>query len=90
MPATGCMNILPRPCWTCSPSAKKRGRLEGLQVAIIGDIAHSRVARSNIIGLKTMGAEVMVAGPPTMIPPLVDASGWGSAISRKKLYPGRM
>ena len=52
---------------------EKKGRIEGLQVAIIGDIAHSRVARSNIIGLKTMGAEVMVAGPPTMIPPFIES-----------------
>ncbi len=47
---------------------EKKGRIEGLKVAIIGDIAHSRVARSNIIGLKKMGAEVTISGPPTMIP----------------------
>lgn len=45
-----------------------KGRLEGLEVAIIGDIAHSRVARSNMIGLAKMGASVRVAGPPTMLP----------------------
>jgi len=45
-----------------------KGRLEGLKVAIIGDIAHSRVARSNMIGLGKMGAEVRVSGPPTMLP----------------------
>ncbi|MGA3084799.1 MAG: aspartate carbamoyltransferase catalytic subunit [Thermodesulfobacteriota bacterium] len=56
---------------------EKKGRIEGLQVAIIGDIAHSRVARSNIIGLKTMGAQVMVAGPPTMIPPFIESLGVG-------------
>lgn len=56
---------------------EKKGPVEGLQVAIIGDIAHSRVARSNIIGLKTMGAQVMVAGPPTMIPPFIDSMGVG-------------
>lgn len=56
---------------------EKKGPIEGLQVAIIGDIAHSRVARSNIIGLKTMGAQVMVAGPPTMIPPFIDSMGVG-------------
>ncbi len=56
---------------------EKKGPIEGLQVAIIGDIAHSRVARSNIIGLKTMGAKVMVAGPPTMIPPFIDSMGVG-------------
>jgi aspartate carbamoyltransferase catalytic subunit len=47
---------------------EKLGRLEGLKVAIIGDIMHSRVAMSNIYLLKKMGAEVMVAGPPTLIP----------------------
>ncbi|MFH1136599.1 MAG: aspartate carbamoyltransferase catalytic subunit [Pseudomonadota bacterium] len=46
-----------------------KGRLKGLKVAIVGDITHSRVARSNLIGLGKMGAEVRVAGPPTMIPP---------------------
>ncbi len=44
------------------------GTLEGLKVAIIGDIMHSRVAMSNLYLLKKMGAEVMVAGPPTLIP----------------------
>jgi len=47
----------------------KFGKLEGLKVAIIGDILHSRVAGSNIRGLLTMGAEVMVCGPKTLIPP---------------------
>jgi len=47
---------------------EKKGRIEGLKVAIIGDISHSRVARSNIIGLIKMGAEVTVSGPPSMIP----------------------
>ena len=45
-----------------------KGRLAGLKVAIIGDITHSRVARSNIYGLVTMGAEVRISGPRTMIP----------------------
>src|SRR6187549_1445346 len=47
---------------------EKLGKLEGLKVAIVGDIMHSRVALSNIYLLKKMGAEVMVAGPPTLIP----------------------
>jgi aspartate carbamoyltransferase catalytic subunit len=47
---------------------EKLGKLEGLKVAIIGDIMHSRVALSNIYLLKKMGAEVMVSGPPTLIP----------------------
>jgi aspartate carbamoyltransferase catalytic subunit len=47
---------------------EKLGSLEGKKIAIIGDIMHSRVALSNIHLLKKMGAEVMVAGPPTLIP----------------------
>ncbi len=54
------------------------GRLEGLKVAIVGDILHSRVARSNIYGLKTMGAEVALCGPKTLIP--VEAEQWGVQI----------
>ncbi len=47
---------------------EKHKTLEGLRVCIVGDILHSRVARSNIFGLKTMGAQVSVCGPATMIP----------------------
>jgi aspartate carbamoyltransferase catalytic subunit len=47
---------------------QKVGHLEGLKVCIVGDVAHSRVALSNIFGLKTMGAKVSVCGPSTMIP----------------------
>ncbi|HUQ96433.1 MAG TPA: aspartate carbamoyltransferase catalytic subunit [Chitinophagaceae bacterium] len=48
--------------------SEKLGKLEGVKVAIIGDIMHSRVAQSNIHLLKKMGAEVVVCGPPTLIP----------------------
>src|SRR5512138_77006 len=51
---------------------EKTGRLEGVKVAIIGDIMHSRVALSNIYLLKKMGAEVLVAGPPTLIPKYIE------------------
>ncbi|MCK5082718.1 MAG: aspartate carbamoyltransferase catalytic subunit [Candidatus Omnitrophica bacterium] len=51
------------------------GRIEGLKVAILGDIRHSRVARSNIWGLTTMGAEVTVCGPSTLIPPEIESLG---------------
>lgn len=47
---------------------EKYGKIEGLKVVIVGDIKHSRVARSNIWGLLTMGAEVSVCGPPTLLP----------------------
>lgn len=50
-------------------------RIEGLKVAIIGDIDHSRVARSNIVALSCLGAHVTVCGPPTMIPPAIEELG---------------
>lgn len=54
---------------------EKKGEIKGLNVAIIGDIAHSRVARSDILALKKMGADVTVCGPPTMIPMDVESLG---------------
>lgn len=54
---------------------EKLGRIEGLKVAIFGDIRHSRVARSNIWGLTTMGAEVTVCGPSTLVPPEIESLG---------------
>jgi aspartate carbamoyltransferase catalytic subunit len=51
---------------------EKHQTLEGIKVAIIGDIMHSRVAQSNIYLLKKMGAEVTVCGPPTLIPKYAD------------------
>ncbi|MEW6381006.1 MAG: aspartate carbamoyltransferase catalytic subunit [bacterium] len=50
-------------------------RIEGLQVAIVGDILHSRVARSDIFALVKMGARVRVVGPPTLIPPCIEKLG---------------
>ncbi len=54
---------------------EKLGSISGLTVAIVGDIAHSRVARSNIYGLTAMGARVRVCGPPTMIPTGIESLG---------------
>ncbi|MGE5437281.1 MAG: aspartate carbamoyltransferase catalytic subunit [Syntrophothermus sp.] len=54
---------------------EKLGTLKGLKVCIVGDIAHSRVALSNIFGLKTMGADVSVCGPSTMIPKFMENLG---------------
>ena len=54
---------------------EKKGHFEGLQVAIVGDIAHSRVARSNIHAMRKLGMTVTVAGPPTLIPPFVGELG---------------
>src|SRR5699024_7877529 len=60
--------------------AKRKARdedfdLAGLTVAIVGDIAHSRVARSNIHGLKKLGAHVILVGPPTLLPASFEAMG---------------
>jgi aspartate carbamoyltransferase catalytic subunit len=54
---------------------QRLGRIAGLKVAIVGDIAHSRVARSNILGLRKLGAEVVVVGPPTLVPKKITAMG---------------
>ena len=54
---------------------EKKGEVKGLRVAIVGDLAHSRVARSDIHALKKMGADVVAIGPPTMIPPYLDRLG---------------
>jgi aspartate carbamoyltransferase catalytic subunit len=54
---------------------EKMGRLAGLKVAIVGDLMHSRVARSNIYGLSKMGAQIVVAGPATMIPRDIEQMG---------------
>ena len=54
---------------------EKRGTLAGLRIAIIGDVAHSRVARSNIVGFVKMGAKVVLAGPATMMPLGVETLG---------------
>ncbi len=54
---------------------ERKGSLKGLKVAILGDIYHSRVARSNIWGLTKMGAEVSLAGPATLLPPGIEKTG---------------
>ncbi len=54
---------------------QKKSRIEGLNISIIGDIAHSRVARSNIWGLTKLGAKVTLCGPPTLMPAQVDQLG---------------
>jgi aspartate carbamoyltransferase catalytic subunit len=54
---------------------EKKGRVEGLTVVIVGDVAHSRVARSNILALTKLGAEVRVVAPPTMLPLFIEQFG---------------
>ena len=58
---------------------RRLGRLEGLKVTIVGDILHSRVARSNVLLLRTLGADVTLVAPPTLLPTGVDA--WPAEVS---------
>jgi len=58
---------------------QRLGRVEGLKVTIVGDVLHSRVARSNVLLLKTLGAEVTLVAPPTLLPMGVDA--WPAEVS---------
>lgn len=53
----------------------EKGSFKGLKVAIVGDIAHSRSSRSNILGLIKLGAEVCIAAPPTLVPPKIEDFG---------------
>jgi aspartate carbamoyltransferase catalytic subunit len=54
---------------------RRFGRIAGLKIAIVGDILHSRVARSNLWALRTLGAEVRLVGPPTLLPPGIERTG---------------
>ena len=67
---------------------RHKGRLTGLTVAICGDIAHSRVARSNILLLGTMGARVRVVAPPTLLPAGIDRLGVDVFTSMRKGLAG--
>lgn len=66
---------------------KAKGRVKGLHVTIIGDILHSRVARSNILLLSKMGAKVSVAGPATMIPNDIDQYPVSVSYDIRKVIP---
>jgi aspartate carbamoyltransferase catalytic subunit len=80
----------------------RMGRIEGLKVCIVGDVLHSRVARSNIYGLLGLGAEVAVCGPPTLVPPsfrelgvevftrVEDAIQWADVLNVLRLQLERM
>ena len=81
---------------------EKFGKIKGLNIAIIGDIYHSRVARSNIYGLVTMGANVTVCGPPNLIPKEISELGvninynidevveWADAVNVLRIQRERM
>lgn len=66
---------------------RRFGRIEGLTVALVGDIAHSRTARSNIWGLKKLGARVIVCGPSTLVSPLWEKLGVEYSYSLDAILP---
>ncbi len=66
----------------------EKGRIDGLSVAIVGDILHSRVARSNIYAFRKMGAEVCIAAPPPMIPAAVETLGVKAFTSLREAIEG--
>jgi aspartate carbamoyltransferase catalytic subunit len=63
----------------CYTVRSRRGSIGGLRVAIVGDVKHSRVARSNVLAFTMLGAEVTLVAPPTLLPPSLD--GWPVAVS---------
>lgn len=66
---------------------EKKGTIAGLTVALVGDISHSRVARSNIWGLKKLGARVIVCGPATLIPNQIERLGVEVAYDLDQILP---
>ncbi len=66
---------------------QKKGTIEGLTVGLIGDISHSRVARSNIWGLTKLGAKVIVCGPPTLVPRSMERLGCEVANDLNAILP---
>lgn len=67
---------------------EKLGGLAGKKIVIVGDILHSRVARSNVLGLKKLGAEVVLVGPPTLLPPEMGYLGVKTSYDLDRELPG--
>jgi aspartate carbamoyltransferase catalytic subunit len=65
---------------------RKRGSLDGARIWIVGDVLHSRVARSNILALRRMGAAVTVCGPPTLIPRDIEALGCDAEVTLERMH----
>jgi aspartate carbamoyltransferase catalytic subunit len=63
----------------CFTIRERKGSLAGLRIAIVGDVKHSRVARSNVLAFSLLGAEVTLVAPPTLLPPSL--AGWPVAVS---------
>ena len=66
---------------------ERLGEIAGKKIVIVGDILHSRVARSNVLGLKKLGAEVVLVGPPTLLPPEMGYLGVKLATIWTRSYP---
>jgi aspartate carbamoyltransferase catalytic subunit len=66
-------------CYTIRTNLNRRDSFDGLRIAIVGDIKHSRVARSNVDAFTTLGAQVTLVAPPTLLPPTLD--GWPVDVS---------
>ena len=67
---------------------ERLGEIKGKKILIVGDILHSRVARSNALGLKKLGAEVVLIGPPTLLPPEIGYLGVKTAYDLDRELPG--
>jgi aspartate carbamoyltransferase catalytic subunit len=67
---------------------ERLGEIKGKKILIVGDILHSRVARSNALGLKKLGAEVVLIGPPTLLPPEMDYLGVKTSYNLDRELPG--
>jgi aspartate carbamoyltransferase catalytic subunit len=63
----------------CYTIRQRRGSLEGMRIAVVGDVKHSRVARSDVAAFSLLGAEVVLVAPPTLLPPSLE--GWPVTVS---------
>ena len=63
----------------CYTIRNERGSMDGMRIAVVGDVKHSRVARSNVLAFTMLGAEVTIVAPPTLLPPSLD--GWPVEVS---------
>jgi aspartate carbamoyltransferase catalytic subunit len=68
-------------CFTIRTGLNRRDGFDGLHIAVVGDIKHSRVARSNVAAFTSLGARVTVVAPPTLLPP--DLAGWPVNVSHR-------
>ena len=88
-PATASTSTRARRCSTSSPCASGSARSTGLKIWIVGDVLHSRVARSCLLAFQLMGAEVTLCGPPTLIPRGIESLGCEVAYDLDGLGDGR-